>query len=107
PPHRRRARSARCRSKKEKIGLGLMSIRVGGACGPPPPGAAPLVPRCALLPAATPREGRFARARAPNARARLLDTERLARRRPLRPNASRASACELAAVLGDPLESSP
>src|SRR5579863_3094034 len=30
-------------------------IRVGGACGPPPPVAAPLVPRCALLPAATPR----------------------------------------------------
>src|SRR6202022_4701530 len=29
--------------------------RVGGACGPPPPVAAPLVPRCALLPAATPR----------------------------------------------------
>jgi hypothetical protein len=30
-------------------------MRVGGACGPPPPVAAPLVPRCALLPAATPR----------------------------------------------------
>src|SRR5712692_165312 len=30
-------------------------IRVGGACGPPPPVAASLVPRCALLPAATPR----------------------------------------------------
>src|SRR5207248_1445378 len=28
-------------------------LRVGGACGPPPPVAAPL--RCALLPAATPR----------------------------------------------------
>src|SRR5438105_4085323 len=32
-------------------------VRVGGACGPPPPVAAPLVPRCALLPAATPRDG--------------------------------------------------
>ena len=31
------------------------SLGVGGACGPPPPVAAPLVPRCALLPAATPR----------------------------------------------------
>src|SRR5262245_44415011 len=31
-------------------------LRVGGACGPPPPVAAPLVPRCALLPAATPRK---------------------------------------------------
>src|SRR5204863_455971 len=28
---------------------------VGGACSPPPPVAAALVPRCALLPAATPR----------------------------------------------------
>ena len=35
-------------------------FRVGGACGPPPPVAAPLVPRCALLPAATPRMGRCA-----------------------------------------------
>src|ERR1700681_4872893 len=35
------------------------------ACSPPPPVAAPLVPRCALLPAATPREGRFARLRTP------------------------------------------
>src|SRR5438105_2418589 len=31
-------------------------FRVGGACSPPPPVAAPLVPRCALLPAATPRD---------------------------------------------------
>jgi hypothetical protein len=30
-----------------------MTPRVGGACSPPPPVAAPL--RCALLPAATPR----------------------------------------------------
>src|ERR1700716_968955 len=30
--------------------------RGGGACSPPPPVAAPLVPRCALLPAATPRD---------------------------------------------------
>src|SRR5207237_5770135 len=32
-------------------------VRVGGACGPPPPVAAALVPRCALLPAAAPRDG--------------------------------------------------
>src|SRR5713226_7722749 len=31
------------------------AFRVGGACSPPPPVAAPLVPRYALLPAATPR----------------------------------------------------
>ena len=36
-------------------GRGFVRVRVGGACGPPPPVAAPLVPRCALLPAATPR----------------------------------------------------
>jgi hypothetical protein len=30
--------------------------RVGGACGPPPPFAAPLVPRCALTSGATPRD---------------------------------------------------
>jgi hypothetical protein len=30
--------------------------RVGGACGPPPPFAAPLVPRCALSSGATPRD---------------------------------------------------
>jgi hypothetical protein len=30
--------------------------RVGGACGPPPPFVAPLVPRCALTPGATPRD---------------------------------------------------
>ena len=27
-----------------------------GACGPPPPFVAPLVPRCALAPGATPRD---------------------------------------------------
>ena len=32
----------------------------GSAARPPPPVAAPLVPRCALLPAATPRMGGFA-----------------------------------------------
>jgi molybdopterin converting factor small subunit len=37
--------------------------RVGGACGPPPPFAAPLVPRCALSSGATPRDV----LRAPNA----------------------------------------
>jgi hypothetical protein len=31
-------------------------VRIGGACGPPPPVAAPLVPRCALLTGATPRD---------------------------------------------------
>jgi hypothetical protein len=31
-------------------------VRVGGACGPPPPFAAPLVPRCALSSGATPRD---------------------------------------------------
>jgi hypothetical protein len=30
--------------------------RVGGACGPPPPFTAPLVPRCALTSGATPRD---------------------------------------------------
>jgi hypothetical protein len=30
--------------------------RVGGACGPPPPFVAPLVPRCALTSGATPRD---------------------------------------------------
>src|SRR5436190_9488518 len=33
----------------------LCVLWVGGACSPPPPVAAPLVPRYALLPAATPR----------------------------------------------------
>src|SRR5947208_5723782 len=33
----------------------MFKFRVGVACGPPPPVAASLVPRCALLPAATPR----------------------------------------------------
>jgi len=37
------------------IAQGQHVLRVGGACGPPPPVAASLVPRCALLPAATPR----------------------------------------------------
>ena len=46
---------------KDEVRVGpVVVVRVGGACGPPPPVAAPLVPRCALLPAATPREGRFA-----------------------------------------------
>jgi hypothetical protein len=31
-------------------------VRVGGACGPPPPFVAPLVPRCALTSGATPRD---------------------------------------------------
>src|SRR5579859_3718995 len=30
--------------------------RIGGACGPPPPFVAPLVPRCALTSGATPRD---------------------------------------------------
>ena len=35
--------------------VGSSRVRVGGACSPPPPVAAPLVPRCALLSGATPR----------------------------------------------------
>jgi hypothetical protein len=34
----------------------MNEIRVGGACGPPPPFVAPLVPRCALTTGATPRD---------------------------------------------------
>jgi hypothetical protein len=34
----------------------LNESRVGGACGPPPPFVAPLVPRCALTSGATPRD---------------------------------------------------
>src|SRR3979411_3227833 len=41
--------------KKSHTKLLNMFVRVGGDCGPPPPVAAPLVPRCALLTAATPR----------------------------------------------------
>src|SRR6266567_1474451 len=48
----------------ESYGVGRYVVRVGGACGPPPPVAAPLVPRCALLPAATPREGARSEVRA-------------------------------------------
>ena len=47
----------------EASGCCDIGIRVGGACSPPPPVAAPLVPRCALLSGATPREGCFARPR--------------------------------------------
>src|SRR5262245_3248835 len=36
-------------------GLSWLSCSGSGGCRPPPPVAAPLVPRCALLPAATPR----------------------------------------------------
>jgi hypothetical protein len=35
---------------------GMNESRVGGACGPPPPFVAPLVPRCALTTGATPRD---------------------------------------------------
>src|ERR1043166_4614711 len=35
---------------------GTNVVRIGGACGPPPPFAAPLVPRCALSSGATPRD---------------------------------------------------
>jgi hypothetical protein len=35
---------------------GMNVVRIGGACGPPPPFAAPLVPRCALSSGATPRD---------------------------------------------------
>jgi hypothetical protein len=34
----------------------MNEVRVGGACGPPPPFVAPLVPRCALTSGATPRD---------------------------------------------------
>src|SRR6266849_2427235 len=33
----------------------IQRVRLGGACGPPPPFVAPLVPRCALTSGATPR----------------------------------------------------
>jgi hypothetical protein len=39
----------------ESTDRGLTSLRIGGACGPPPPFVAPLVPRCALTSGATPR----------------------------------------------------
>ena len=45
---------------RDVLRIGVRDVmRIGGACGPPPPVAAPLVPRCALLPGATPREDAF------------------------------------------------
>ena len=41
-------------AKPNMFGL-AQRVRIGGACGPPPPFAAPL--RCALSSGATPREG--------------------------------------------------
>jgi hypothetical protein len=37
-------------------GPALEIVRCGGACGPPPPFVAALVPRCALTSGATPRD---------------------------------------------------